>query len=81
MRQFLGQITNGASVDEIYLAAEQLRANRNGQPYIQIELRDRSGGITGRMWNAGEQVFRTFEASRDSSACRARSRPPGAPCR
>ncbi|MBX7103668.1 MAG: HD domain-containing protein [Gemmataceae bacterium] len=63
MRQFLGQITDGESVDEIYLAADkQLRSNRNGQPYIQIELRDRSGGITGRMWNAGEQVFRTFEA-------------------
>lgn len=62
MRQYLGKLTDGDTVDEVYLAADkQLRSNRNGQPYIQIELRDRSGGITGRMWNAGEPIYRTFE--------------------
>jgi 3'-5' exoribonuclease len=63
MRQFIGSLAEGDSVDEVYLAAEKLlRTNRNGQPYIQIELRDRSGSITGRLWNAGETQFRTFEA-------------------
>jgi 3'-5' exoribonuclease len=63
MRQYIGKLTDGESVDEIYLAADkQLRSNRNGQPYVQVELRDRSGGITGRMWNAGEAVFRSFES-------------------
>lgn len=63
MRQYIGSLAEGDSVDEVYLAAEKLlRTNRNGQPYIQIELRDRSGSITGRFWNAGETQFRTFEA-------------------
>jgi len=29
--------------------------------YIQVELRDRSGSINGRLWNAGEPLFKTFE--------------------
>jgi 3'-5' exoribonuclease len=63
MRQNLGKLADGDSVDEIYLAADkQLRSNRNGQPYIQVELRDRSAGLTARMWNAGEQIFRSFES-------------------
>lgn len=61
-RRFIDQFRDGDSIDEVYLAAEkQLRVNKNGNPYIQVELRDRSGGITARMWNAGENVFRQFE--------------------
>ncbi|MFL5328285.1 MAG: 3'-5' exoribonuclease YhaM family protein [Gemmataceae bacterium] len=62
MRQFLGQLVDGDAVDSVFVAADkQLRANRNGQPFIQIDLRDRSGGLIGRMWNAGETHFRSFE--------------------
>lgn len=61
-RRYVQLLADGEAVDDIYLVSEkQLRANRNGNFYIQIELRDRTGGITGRMWNAGEQVFRTFD--------------------
>ena len=61
-RRFVQQLTDGESLDEVYLVSEkQLRANRNGNLYIQVELRDRTGTISGRLWNAGEQVFRTFE--------------------
>jgi 3'-5' exoribonuclease len=28
---------------------------------VQLMLRDRTGGISARMWNAGDQVFRSFE--------------------
>jgi 3'-5' exoribonuclease len=41
---------------------KQLRANRNGNLYLQVELRDRSGSISARLWNAGEHLFRSFEA-------------------
>ena len=62
MRQYLGRLADGESVDGVFLAADkQLRSNRNGQPYIQLDLRDRSGSLIGRMWNTGEVVFRTFE--------------------
>ncbi len=61
-RRYVQQLTDGETVDEVYLVSEkQLRANRNGNLYLQIELRDRTGAISGRLWNAGEQVFRSFE--------------------
>lgn len=61
-RRFVEQLTDGESVEEIYLATDkQVRANRNGNPYLQVELRDRSGSITARLWNAGENLARIFE--------------------
>jgi 3'-5' exoribonuclease len=61
-RRFVQQLTDGESLDEIYLVADkQLRANRNGNLFLQIELRDRTGSITGRLWNATENQFRSFE--------------------
>ena len=46
----------------IFLASEkQLRPNRNGNLYLQLDLADRSGSISARMWNASEQDFRAFE--------------------
>ncbi len=62
-RQFVQQMTDGDSIEEIYLVTDkQLRANRNGNLYLQVELRDRTGAMSARMWNAGEQLFRTFES-------------------
>src|SRR5262245_58711355 len=62
-RRFVDQLVDGDNVDEIYLVVDkQLRANRNGNLYIQLDLGDRSGNITGRMWNAGEPLFRSFES-------------------
>src|SRR3984893_1204312 len=62
MRQFVQQMTDGQSVDDIYLVQDkQLRANRNGNLYLQLDLHDRTGAISARLWNAGEQLFRSFE--------------------
>jgi len=61
-RRYIQHLKDGENLDEIYLVSEkQLRANRNGNLYIQVELRDRTGAISGRLWNAGEQLFRTFD--------------------
>jgi 3'-5' exoribonuclease len=61
-RRFVQQLADGESLDEVYLVSEkQLRANRNGNLFLQVELRDRTGSISGRQWNATEQVFRSFE--------------------
>jgi 3'-5' exoribonuclease len=63
MRRFVEQLADGDSVEEVYLVVEkQLRANRNGNLYIQADLRDRTGTINARLWNAGDQQFRSFEA-------------------
>lgn len=61
-RRFIEQLRDGDNLDDVYLVTDkQLRANRNGNLYIQLELRDRTGGISARFWNAGENVFRTFD--------------------
>ncbi len=61
-RRYVQQLADGDAIDEIYLVNDkQLRANRNGNLYLQIELRDRTGSISARLWNAGENLFRLFE--------------------
>src|SRR3954452_8626779 len=62
-RKFVQQMADGDGIDEIYLVTDkQLRANRNGNLYLQLELRDRTGAISARLWNAGEHLFRSFDA-------------------
>ena len=61
-RRSVEQLRDGDALNDVYLATEkQLRANRKGDLYIQVELRDRTGGISARLWNAGEAQFRSFE--------------------
>ena len=61
-RRFITELAPQASVDQVFLATQkQLRPNRNGQLYLQIELADRSGSITGRMWNASDEDFAAFD--------------------
>lgn len=69
-RRYIQQLADGEGLDEVYLVSEkQLRANRNGNLFIQLELRDRTGGISARLWNAGEGLFRSFEEG-DFLRCR-----------
>jgi 3'-5' exoribonuclease len=55
-------MADGEAIEEVYLVSDkQLRANRNGNLYLQVELRDRTGAISARLWNAGEHLFRSFD--------------------
>jgi 3'-5' exoribonuclease len=55
-------MTDGDTIEEVYLVADkQLRAARNGNLYLQAELRDRTGAIVARLWNASEHMFRAFD--------------------
>ncbi len=61
-RRFVQQLADGENIEEVYLVTDkQLRANRNGNLYLQIELRDRTGSIGARLWNAGENLCRLFD--------------------
>src|SRR5437660_8851358 len=61
-RRFVTELADGEAVEDVFLVVDkQLRANRNGNLYIQVDLRDRSGTINGRLWNAGDQQFRAFD--------------------
>ena len=55
VRRYLNQLADGEAVDEIFLLADQqLRANRNANRYLLAPLRDKTGVISGLMWNVSE---------------------------
>ncbi len=61
-RRFINQLGEQETVAEVFRAAEkQLRPNRTGHLYLQLELSDRSGTVGARMWNATESLYRSFE--------------------
>ncbi len=63
-RRYVKDLTSGDTIDEVYLVADkQLRANRNGNLYLQVDLRDRTGTVNARMWNATEALFHSFDVN------------------
>jgi 3'-5' exoribonuclease len=61
-RRYVNEFAHQDSVDQIFVAAnKQLRPNRNGNLYLQVELSDRGGTISARLWNATEDIYRAFE--------------------
>jgi len=61
-RRLITELPAQTQVDQTFLAThKQLRPNRNGQLYLQVELADKSGMITGRLWNASDDDYAAFE--------------------
>ncbi|MBN2021733.1 MAG: HD domain-containing protein [Pirellulales bacterium] len=61
-RRFVNQLGPQETVDEVFLVSDkQLRPNRNGNLYLQMELSDRTGTLAARMWNASETLYHSFE--------------------
>jgi 3'-5' exoribonuclease len=61
-RRYVRQFADGDNIDDVFLVmAKQLRTNRQGNLFLQVELRDRSGSISARMWNATENLTRQFD--------------------
>jgi 3'-5' exoribonuclease len=61
-RRLITEFQPQVQIDQVFLAThKQLRPNRNGVLYLQVELADKSGSITGRLWNASEADFEAFE--------------------
>jgi 3'-5' exoribonuclease len=60
-RRFISELGQ-EPIDQVFLASQkQLRPNRNGNLYLQVELSDRTGSISARMWNADDADYRAFE--------------------
>ncbi|MCA9105467.1 MAG: HD domain-containing protein [Planctomycetales bacterium] len=56
-KRFVNELADKDAIDEVFLLNEkQLRANRNGNLYLQVRLADRTGSLTGMLWNASERV-------------------------
>jgi 3'-5' exoribonuclease len=61
-RRYVSQIAHNEPIDQVFLASsKQLRPNRNGNLYLQVDLSDRSGSINARLWNASENDYKNFE--------------------
>jgi 3'-5' exoribonuclease len=61
-RRFISELAHQEPIDQVFLASQkQLRPNRNGNLYLQVELSDRTGSISARMWNADDADYRAFE--------------------
>jgi 3'-5' exoribonuclease len=61
-RRYVSQLGHNEQVRQVFLASDkQLRPNRNGNLYLQLQLSDRSGAIATRLWNASEQDYKGFE--------------------
>lgn len=61
-RQFIANLQARDDVDEIYRVADkQLRANRQGNDYILLQLMDRTGQISALRWNVGQAIYETFQ--------------------
>ncbi|MEX2173567.1 MAG: OB-fold nucleic acid binding domain-containing protein [Pirellulaceae bacterium] len=62
LRRCINQLTEREAIDQVFLVADkQLRANRNGNLYLQLRLSDKTGSLTGMMWNATDSHFDSIE--------------------
>lgn len=62
-RRFINTLVDGETIDEVFLLADkQLRANRNAEIYLLAQLRDRTGQISGLLWNVREESLSHISA-------------------
>jgi len=61
-RRLVSELPPQGSVAQVFLANhKELRPNRNGQLFLQVDLADRSGSIVGRLWNASSADYEAFD--------------------
>ncbi|WP_442484225.1 3'-5' exoribonuclease YhaM family protein [Aeoliella sp. SH292] len=61
-RRHATQLAHNEQVRQVFLASDKnLRPNRNGNYYLQLQLGDRSGVIDARLWNASEKDYKDFD--------------------
>jgi 3'-5' exoribonuclease len=62
LRRFINQLGERENIDQVFLVADkQLRANRNGNLYLQLRLTDKTGSLTGMLWNASDTLFNSVD--------------------
>ena len=62
MHRFINQLRDNDSVDGVYRLVEKLlRPNKNGNLYLQFAICDKSGTMSGRLWNANDPAQYAFE--------------------
>lgn len=63
-RKSVSELKKGDVIDQVFLVQKkELKTTRNGKSYIQAQFSDRTGAIIGRMWDATEALFQSFNDS------------------
>ena len=61
-RVFVKQLADGSPVEEVFLLADrQLRANRHAESYLLAQLRDKTGQVSGLLWNVSETAVNLLQ--------------------
>jgi 3'-5' exoribonuclease len=61
-RRYINQLKDNEKVSEVFLISDkQMRANKNGNYYLQFNLADKTGMISGRLWNVTDASFYNFQ--------------------
>ncbi|MBK7927541.1 MAG: hypothetical protein IPJ98_08615 [Bryobacterales bacterium] len=59
---YIRDLQPGAQVTSIFLVqSKEVRQKKSGEPYLSLQLSDKSGDIDAKMWDNVEQVVDTFE--------------------
>jgi len=69
----ISQLSDNQALEQAFQAVDkQLRVNRQGGKYVLLKLADRTGTISGMIWNADERTFESFQRG-DYVLCRGRT--------
>lgn len=52
--------TNQKITEILYVSEKSLKSSRNGRPYLDLVLKDRSGSIVSKIWENVEKLSQTF---------------------
>jgi len=56
-KRFVSELVAGSAIDEVFLLAERAMAHKkDGNPFLNVTLSDRSGQVKGVMWDQVERI-------------------------
>ncbi len=63
-RRFVNQLMPGETLDQVFLVREKdLRTTKTGDLYIVCTLADKTGNLSGRLWQATESIYNGIPVS------------------
>src|SRR5919198_5409567 len=59
---FVGSLVPNETVTSYFLVTyKEIRQKKTGEPYLSLQLADRTGEIEAKMWDNVEEVMHTFD--------------------
>lgn len=62
-KQYVNELQEKAAVSSVFMATDKMiHTDRNGKPFMSLNLCDATGSINGRLWDKVEELAQRFEA-------------------